>query len=337
MSIFLTLISNEGQEGKRNPERFTAELPYFLYLVENDWEVSLLHVAHPEIETLDWTDADSKANMMSFDMDIPGSPFPTTLRQQEFALPPGNYRTLADVWGAIQYGLLRKRGQILGKRAETRTFTKEQKELYLKEDYVSILNKEEWDSKVINVPDQMSFRMATELAVKLKLVKIVPSAFPGGGKTAIDGDNLVLWNLVDFEKERNYGVDREADGTNDGTIKNIVFQHDAAVQYGVGYNLSKQPFSTSHLNHRHLLVESDLVQSSFVGNKYEGLLRKITLDRSNLEHHFEFDQLQFHPLRKKVFKTIEIDIKHLDDSHPNFKSDGVTVLTLWLSRRSQRI
>ena len=339
MSIFLTLISNEGQEGKRNPEHFTAELPYFLYLVENDWEVSLLHVAHPEIETLDWTDADSKANMMSFDMDIPRHPripnFPTLLEQQEFALPPGNYRTLADVWGAIQYGLLRKRGQILGQRAETRTFTKEQKKNYLEQDYVSILNKEEWDSKVIDVPEQMTFRMATELAVKLKLVKIIPSPF--GGKTAVDGDNLLLWNLVDFEKERNYGVDREADGSNDGVIKNIVFQHDTAVQYGVGYNLSKQPFSTSHPNHRHLLIESDLVQSSFVGNKYEGLLRKITLDRSNLEHHFEFDQLQFHPLRKKVFKTIEIDIKHLDDSHPNFKPNGVTVLTLWLSRRNQRI
>ena len=339
MSIFLTLISNEGQEGKRNPERFTAELPYFLYLVENDWEVSLLHVAHPEIETLNWTDADSKANMMSFDMKIPRHPripnFPRFLEQQEFALPPGNYRTLADVWGAIQYGLLRKRGQILGQRAETRTFTNEQKKNYLEQDYVSILNKEEWDSKVIDVPEQMTFRMSTELAVKLKLVKIIPSPF--GGKTAVDGDNLLLWNLVDFEKERNYGVDREADGSNDGVIKNIVFQHDTAVQYGVGYNLSKQPFSPSHPNHRHLLMESDLVQSSFVGNKYEGLLRKITLDRSNLEHHFEFDHLQFHPLRKKVFKTIEIDIKHLDDSHPNFKSNGVTVLTLWLSRRSQRI
>ena len=342
MSIFLTLISNEGQEGKRNPERFTAELPYFLYLAENDWEVSLLHVAHPEIETLDWTEADSKANMMTFDMNIPTwrppfvplpSPYSSTLRDLELALPPGNYRTLADVWGAIQYGLLRKRGQILADRIETRSLTEEQKKLYLKEDYVSILNKEEWDSKVIDVPEQLTFRMPTELAVKLKLVKIVPSSF--GGKTAIDGDNLLLWNLVDFEKQRSYGVDREVDGSNDGVIKNIVFQHDTAVQYGVGYNLSKQPFSNH--NHRHLLIESDLVQSSFVGNKYEGLLRKITLDRSNLEHHIEFDQLQFHPLRKKVFKTIEIDIKHLDDSHPNFNPNGVTVLTLWLSRRSQRI
>ena len=335
MSIFLTLISNEGQEGKRNPERFTAELPYFLYLVENDWEVSLLHVAHPEIETLDWTDADSKANMMSFDMTIPRHPripnFPTLLEQQEFALPPGNYRTLADVWGAIQYGLLRKRGQILGQRAETRTFTNVQKKNYLEQDYASILNKEEWDSKVIDVPEQLTFRMTAELAVKLKLVKIIPRQ--GGGEQAIDGDNLLLWNLVDFESSRNY----EVDWGSGGTVKNIVFQHDTAVQYGVGYNLSKQPFSTSHPNHRHLLIESDLVQSSFVGNKYEGLLRKITLDRSNLEHHFEFDQLQFHPLRKKVFKTIEIDIKHLDDSHPNFKPNGVTVLTLWLSRRSQRI
>ena len=330
MSIFLTLISNEGQEGKRNPERFTAELPYFLYLVENDWEVSLLHVAHPEIETLDWTDADSKANIMSFDMNLPGSPFPTVLGQQKFALPPGNYRTLADVWGAIQYGLLRKRGQILGERIETRTMTTKQKENYLKQDYVSILNKEEWDSKVIDVPEQLTFRMTAELAVKLKLVKIIPRG--GGGEQAIDGDNLLLWNLVDFEKARNY----EVEWGSSGTVKNVVFQHDTAVQYGVGYNLSKQPFSISHPNHRHLLVESDLVQSSFVGNKYEGLLRKIILDRSNLEHHFEFDQLQFHPLRKKAFKTIEIDIEHLDDSHPNFKSNGVTVLTLWLSRRSQR-
>ena len=200
MSIFLTLISNEGQEGKRNPERFTAELPYFLYLVENDWEVSLLHVAHPEIETLDWTDADSKANMMSFDMNLPGSPFPTLLGQQKFALPPGNYRTLADVWGAIQYGLLRKQGQILGDRIETRTMTAEQKKNYLKQDYVSILNKEEWDSKVIDVPEQLTFRMTAELAVKLKLVKIIPRQ--GGGEQAIDGDNLLLWNLVDFEKSK---------------------------------------------------------------------------------------------------------------------------------------
>ena len=333
MSIFLTLISNEGQEGKRNPERFTAELPYFLYLVENDWEVSLLHVAHPEIETLDWTEADSKANMMSFEMNIPSHPrihgFPTTLRDLEFALPPGNYRTLADVWGAIQYGLLRKRGQILGDRDETKNFTTEQKKAYLEQDYVSILNKEEWDSKVIDVPEQLSFKITTELAVKLKLVKIVPRQ--GGGEQAIDGDNLLLWNLVDFESSRNY----EVEWGSGNTVKNIVFQHDTPVQYGVGYNLSKQPFSNH--NHRHLLIESDLVQSSFVGNKYEGLLRKITLDRSNLEHHIEFDQLQFHPLRKKVFKTIEIDIKHLDDSHPNFNPNGVTVLTLWLSRRSQRI
>ena len=172
--------------------------------------------------------------------------------------------------------------------------------------------------------------MTAELAVKLKLVKFIPRE--GGGEQVIDGDNLLLWNLVDFEEGRNY----EVDFGSGGTVKNVVFEHDTAVQYGVGYNLSKQPFSISHPNHRHLLVESDLVQSSFVGNKYEGLLRKITLDRSNLEHHFEFDQLQFHSLRKKVFKTIDIDIKHLDDSHPNFKPDGVTVLTLWLSRRSQR-
>ena len=138
--------------------------------------------------------------------------------------------------------------------------------------------------------------------------------------------------VVDFEEGRN----SEVDFGSGGTVKNVVFEHDTAVQYGVGYNLSKQPFSIWHPNHRHLLVESDLVQSSFVGNKYEGLLRKITLDRSNLEHHFKFDQLQFHPLRKKVSKTIDIDIKHLDDSHPNFKPDRVTVLTLWLSRRSQR-
>ena len=67
-----------------------------------------------------------------------------------------------------------------------------------------------------------------------------------------------------------------------------------------------------------------------------GRLRKITLDNAHLEHHFEFDQLQFHPLLKKVFKTIDIDIKHIDDQHANFKPNGVTVVTLWLSRRSER-
>ena len=276
MNIFLTLISNEGQEGKRNPERFTAELPYFLYLVENDWEVCLLHVAHPKIEALDWTDADLKANMMTFDMNVPdqarghltGPHVYKTLRGLTFALPPGNYRTLSDVWGAIKYELLRTRGKTLGNQAESRDLSEVEKKNYLAQKYVSIINKEEWDSKVIDVPEQLEFRMAVGLAEKLKLVKLVPSSLQGGGKAAVDGDNLLLWNLVDFESSRNYGVDSNTDGT----ITNIVFQHDTDVQYGVGYNLSKQPFSTPHPNHRHLLVESDLVQSRFVGNKYTGLL-----------------------------------------------------------------
>ena len=48
-----------------------------------------------------------------------------------------------------------------------------------------------------------------------------------------------------------------------------------------------------------------------------GRLRKITLDNSHLEHHFQFGQLQFHPLRKTVFKAIDLDIKHIDDQHAN--------------------
>ena len=80
-----------------------------------------------------------------------------------------------------------------------------------------------------------------------------------------------------------------------------------------------------------MTYKTKLVVVLVVGN-----LRKSTLDNSHLEHHFEFDQLQFLPLLKKVLKTIDIDIKHIDDQHANFKPNGVTVVTLWLSRRSER-
>ena len=64
-----------------------------------------------------------------------------------------------------------------------------------------------------------------------------------------------------------------------------------------------------------------------------GRLPKITLDNSHREHHFDFKQLQFHPLRKKkkLFKN-----NYIDDKYVNFKPSEVTVVTLWLSRRSER-
>ena len=44
MSLYITLISDQAQG---TGQKFTARLPRSYYLVEDDWEVALVHISHP--------------------------------------------------------------------------------------------------------------------------------------------------------------------------------------------------------------------------------------------------------------------------------------------------
>ena len=80
MSFYITLLSDQAQG---TGQKFKARLPRSYYLVEDDWEVVLVHISHPglyqplEDETKqNWTQEDSLlASPLGHD------PFGSCLRQ----------------------------------------------------------------------------------------------------------------------------------------------------------------------------------------------------------------------------------------------------------------
>ena len=72
MSFYITLLSDQAQG---TGQKFTARLPRSYYLVEDDWEVALVHMSHPgfnqplEDQTKqNWTQEDSQKHWMKTDV-----------------------------------------------------------------------------------------------------------------------------------------------------------------------------------------------------------------------------------------------------------------------------
>ena len=72
MSVYITLLSDQAQG---TGQKFTARLPRSYYLVEDDWEVALVHMSHPgfnqslEDQTKqNWTQEDSQNHWMKTDV-----------------------------------------------------------------------------------------------------------------------------------------------------------------------------------------------------------------------------------------------------------------------------
>ena len=72
MSVYITLLSDQAQG---TGQKFTARLPRSYYLVEDDWEVALVHISHPgfnqslEDQTKqNWTQEDSQKHWMKTDI-----------------------------------------------------------------------------------------------------------------------------------------------------------------------------------------------------------------------------------------------------------------------------
>lgn len=95
---------------------------------------------------------------------------------------------------------------------------------------------------------------------------------------------------------------------------------------------------TNHYK-RTLYVYSDLVQTQLVGGSETDLLSQVVYGggdgESNLRNRFELQHLQFIPIRKNKFDTVEIGISETDGTQtvfPNPKSE--TIVTLCFKRRS---
>ena len=103
----------------------------------------------------------------------------------------------------------------------------------------------------------------------------------------------------------------------------------------MGPNLSRQPFSTTPTvkPQQPLMIYTDLVAPSIVGNQEKGFLR--TLDVGNTEHQFDTRQRMYFPLGQTIFDSIAIDIQTATGQPAPFKQ-GRTLITLQLSRKSPR-
>ena len=84
---------------------------------------------------------------------------------------------------------------------------------------------------------------------------------------------------------------------------------------------------------RTLFVYTDLTQTQIVGGTETDLLREVSFTNNEKgKYLFEPLHLQYLPVRKNVFDSVEVGISETDGSQINFK-DGQTILTINFRRR----
>ena len=336
MSFYITLISDQSTTGTTH--HFTAQLPHLQHLVEDDWEAALVYFSHPTI--YNWTQEDSQKNPIKADIGYRtkvGPSITNVVNSHTIYLPPGYYHNLKLTWNRIAYEIEKQRMKVMMSIQEF-TGTDQTKDTQTKNGnvarpYVNISDSstipyinnlaKTLDSFFISIPYQMDFTMTYDLSRTLGLESI-------NDKNIYPGKNFVLPNIVD------------------DSMDNIVFQVQTSnhkpthIIFGrhpywdtnifAGPQLSLQPFTTPK---NQIMICTDLVTQSIVGNTQINLLRLINNDGDTSHHHFNTTELIHIPLRKTIFDTITIDIKTADGIKTFDKHEPV-ILTLWLSRKSQR-
>ena len=349
MSFYITLLSDQAQG---TGQKFTARLPRSYYLVEDDWEVALVHMSHPgfnqslEDQTKqNWTQEDSQKHWMKTDVRyIPKRADNTAPLQvtKQIYLPPGYYHNLKEAWITIAYEMEKQHMDVMMDIAKMNVddLAKRQQlaALNLAQPYVKITNAgiaSELDSLYVLIPANMEFEMEWKLAGLMGLVK-------DGTPTerVVQEKNYLVKHIVDYN-------DRHKWEPTIGPVNkypplghvSVTFTHpDFDYELFLGPNLSRQPFPTTptvkpQQGQQPLMIYTDLVAPSIVGNQEKGLLR--TLDAGNTEHQFDTRERMYFPLGQTIFDSIEIDIQTADGQPAPFKQ-GRTILTLQLSRKSQR-
>ena len=168
--------------------------------------------------------------------------------------------------------------------------------------------------------------------------------FVRDGKTGegliVQEKNYLEKDIVDYDDRHKW---EETIGPRDKHpprgIVSVSFTHPEFDYYFfLGPNLSRQPFPTtqtvkSQQGQQQLMIYTDLVIDSVVGNQQKGFLR--TIDADNTNHRFDTTQLMYFPLRKTIFDSIAIDIQTANGQPAPFKQ-GSTIITLQLSRNRPR-
>ena len=107
MSIYVTLLSPKG-----SPNKFTAKLPYFLYLTEKDWEVALVKLAHPVIEDIFWTSNEARRNTFSFQFSNG-----VTTKTKKLRLSSRKIDNFKQLWTNLAFEIEKVTGEELTKQA----------------------------------------------------------------------------------------------------------------------------------------------------------------------------------------------------------------------------
>ena len=152
--------------------------------------------------------------------------------------------------------------------------------------------------------------------------------------------NYLVKNIVDYDDRHKWTLTR-------GPVNkyppyghvSVSFTHpDFNYHLFLGPNLSRQVFPSTQTvkpqqGQQQLMIYTDLVSQSIVGNQEKGFLR--TLDAGNTDHQFDTTQRMYFPLGKTIFDSIAMDIQTANGQPAPFKQ-GRTIITLQLSRKSQR-
>ena len=350
MSFYITLISDQAQG---TGQKFTARLPHSHYLVEDDWEAALVHISHPGFNQQwgdqtkqNWTQEDSQKHWMKTDIKyMPKRAEGTAPIQvtKQIHLPPGYYYNLKEAWIAIAYEIEKQHMEVMMDIAKMGVIDYAKRQhlaaLNLAQPYVKITNAgiaSELDSLYVLIPANMEFEMEWKFAQLMGLLKDgTPS------EQIVQEKNYLVKNIVDYDDRHKWTptIGPVNKYPPHGVVSVTFTDPEFNYYLFLGPNLSRQPFPSTQTvkpqqGQQQLMIYTDLVAQSIVGNQEKGFLR--TLDAGNTDHQFDTTQRMYFPLGKTIFDSIAMDIQTANGQPAPFKQ-GRTIITLELSRKSQRI
>ena len=313
MSIYVTLLSPQG-----SPNKFTAKLPYFLYLTEKDWEVALVKLVHPVIEDIFWTINESRRNTFSFRFNNG-----TTTKSKMLRLSSRKIDNFKQLLTSLAFEIEKVNGEELTKQAALAPYDETAAKTLLSLPRLKITNHAFLDGVVIHVPKNNLLSMSRTFAGKANIVT-------SDGQI---GKNLAIIN------------------TAESSINNLVRITDQNVDLGstntdaqflIGPNMSTDlgQAPKEQESNKRIFLMSDIVQPQIVGDTTKGLLKEFFIFNTASTHYFEPDHLIHLPVRKTVFDSIDIELNddqfNLVDFHHSHSKELVTSITLWFTRRSLR-
>ena len=145
-------------------------------------------------------------------------------------------------------------------------------------------------------------------------------------------DGTKLWEIIDAKEA---GFKPEGHSSSSKFVK-----FESSVNWYF-YELGNAYYSPMYQK-RSLYVYTDLVQTQFMGRSVTDLLREVEYDGSMngnvIKNSYEPQNLQFIPVRKNMFDTVEIGISEVDGTQAEFvgNKNENTVVTLCFRKRAYK-